>query len=274
MRFAAFIIVALPLLAQENGIYAPSEDGSGRVVKTQDGFEARLGRCTNFPVRNSTVVSQNNENTLFYISIQVPYDPGLLGGVWHTLIVNGTAYRQRGGGASAGEYSSLGFNVSDADKARQIASYLKTSVRFREHPGHRFQVSIMPEKQVYQAGEEVRVTLRIVSLGWNTVAFVIHGHNLASQYEQYVFTVRHNERHIESLPYYPCLDCLQGRQILKPGDIFEDKVSMSRWYAFREPGTYYIHGSFFLDFRDPVDASWFNSLWQDYASADFTVTVE
>jgi len=34
-----------------------------------------------------------------------------------------------------------------------------------------------------------------------------------------------------------------------------------------------IHGSYYLDFKDPEDDSW-GTIWEDYASTDFIVAIK
>jgi hypothetical protein len=66
---------------------------------------------------------------------------------------------------------------------------------------------------------------------------------------------------------------LASRQVLKPGKVFEDKISLSKWFAFDKAGVYEIHGSYYLDFNDPDAESW-RTIWEDYVSADFTVQIK
>jgi len=63
---------------------------------------------------------------------------------------------------------------------------------------------------------------------------------------------------------------------LSPGEVFEDKISLSKWFAFDKPGMYVIHGSYYLDFHDPDAESllWWRTIWEDYASAEFTVRIK
>jgi hypothetical protein len=61
--------------------------------------------------------------------------------------------------------------------------------------------------------------------------------------------------------------------VLKPGDVFEDVISLSKWFPFDKAGTYEIHGSYYLDFHDP-GAEWWRTVWEDYVSADFLVTIK
>ena len=155
----AVALAVLPLLAQQNGIYAPSADKSGQIVKTQDGVEVRLGKRMTLPIGESVLDSQNNENTTFYAWVGVPSDIGHS----NVLIIDGAAYRQGGSASDKGLFS-LGFPVSGADKARQIAAYLKAPVRLRQDPGHPLRVSFVPLKAVFWVGEPVNLKMRITNV--------------------------------------------------------------------------------------------------------------
>jgi len=55
--------------------------------------------------------------------------------------------------------------------------------------------------------------------------------------------------------------------------VFEDKVSLQKWFSFTESGIYEIHGSYYLDFQEPEDGPW-KTIWEDYASADFILKIK
>src|SRR5262249_16702953 len=131
---------------QENGIYERSQDSSAALVKTQDGQEVRLGERRTLQILKTEMSSQNNENTKFYLSVIIPYDPSL-GPSSNILFVDGTAYRQGGSGSSQNETSSLSFYILGDDNAQQVAKYFGSSLRYRRHPGHHLQVSFIPAKQ-------------------------------------------------------------------------------------------------------------------------------
>jgi len=259
----------------ENGIYERSQDTSAASIKTQDGQQVRLGERRTLQILKTEMFSQNNENTRFYLSVTIPYDPSL-GPSSYILFVDGTAYRQGGSGSSQNETSSLSFYVAGDDRAQQVAKYFGISVRYRRHPGHQFQVSFIPAKQEFDTGEEVIVTLRITNVGANAVSFMQGGRNRAERGNQYVFSARYSGKQVEDVGSSYHFGGLASRRVLKPGDEFEDKVSVQKWFSFKDVGIYEIHGSYYLDFQDPEDSSYslWRTIWEDYASADFTVTIK
>src|SRR5215510_10784525 len=115
---------------QENGIYERSQDTSAALVRAQDGELVRLGKRRALQILKVEMFSENNENTRFRVSVTVPYDPRL-GPSSYIFIVDGTAYRQVGSGASQEETSSLSFEVTGEARAQQVAKYFRTSVPYR-----------------------------------------------------------------------------------------------------------------------------------------------
>src|SRR5262249_41623137 len=191
----------------------------------------------------------------------------------YILIVDGTAYRLVGSGASQKETSSLNFEVTGDDNAKQVAKYFGTSPPYRRHPGHGLQVSFIPVKQVFETGEEVIVTLRITNVGGNAVSFMQGGRNRAARDNQYIFSARYRGKQVEDIGTSYHFGGMSVRRVLEPSEVFEAKVSLNKWFLFKEAGLYEIHGSYYLDFLDPEDDSW-RIILEDYASADFVGTIK
>ena len=256
----------------ENAIYERSRDASGVLVRAQSGREVQLGTRRTLQVMSVEMFSENDENSRFYVSVTFPYDPSVVQS-HYILFVDGTAYEQVGSGSSQNETSSLHFDVTGDSNAEQVAKYFGTSVRYRRHPDHHLRVSFMAAKEKFDTGEEVIVTLRITNLGPTAVSFMQGGRNRAARDNQYVFSARYLGKQVEDVGNSSHFGGLAVRRVLKPGDVFEDKVSLKKWFSFREPGVYEIHGSYYLAFQDPEDSSW-RTIWEDYASADFAVTIK
>ena len=256
----------------ENGIYERSQDTSAALVRAQDGQEVRFGKRATLQILKTEMFSQNKENTQFSLSVTIPYDPGL-GPSSYILFVDGTAYQQRGAGSSQKETSSLNFYITGDDKAQQVAKYFGTSLRYRRHPGYELQVSFIPAKPEFETGEEVIVTLRITNVGPKAIAFMQGGRNRAARDNQYIFSARYQGKQVEDIGTSYHFGGMSVRRVLEPSEVFEAKVSLQKWFLFKEAGLYEIHGSYYLDFQEPEDGPW-KTIWEDYASADFILKIK
>ncbi len=255
-----------------DGIYLRAQGEPAPWIKSQDGQKIFLGAKQTLKIQKSELSSQNNGNTRFYLSVTIPYDESI-GPSTYILIVAGTAYRQSGSGSSQKNTSSLDFYMSEETKAKQVSQYMKTPIVHRRHPRHNLRVSFTPTKQKSSVGEEVSATLRITNVGTNTISFMKGGRNRAARDNQYVFSARYNGRQVEDIGTSYHFGGIAVRRVLKPGEVFEDKISLSKWFSFDKAGMYEVHGSYCLDFNDPDAESW-RTIWEDYVSADFTVRIK
>jgi len=256
----------------DDGIYLRAKGEPSPWIKSQDGQKIFLGKKQTLEVQKSELFSQNNANTEFYLSVTVPYDEDI-GPSTYILIVDGTAYRQAGSGSSQKETSSLSFYISEKKKAEQVSEFVNTPVVYRRHPRHNLQVSFTPAKQEFSAGDEVTATLKIKNVGTNEVSFMKGGRNRAARDNQYIFSARLGGKQVDDVGTSYHFGGLASRRVLKPGEIFEDTISLNKWFSFDKPGMYEIHGSYYLDFKDPDDESW-RTIWEDHVSADFAVRIK
>jgi hypothetical protein len=255
-----------------DGIYLRADGAPAPGIRCQDGQEGFLGARQDLKIRKSELLSQDNANTRFYLSLTIPYDK-TIGPSTYLLLVRGTAYRQSGSGTSGEETFSLSFYISGEDKAKEVSEYLAVPVHYRRHPHHTFLVSFTPTKEDFNPGEDVTATLHIRNIGSDAVAFMKGGRNRAARDNQYVFCTHRGGKQVEDIGTSYHFGGLAARRVLKPGDVFEDTISLSKWFSFAEPGMYEIHGSYYLDFKDPDSQSW-ATIWEDYVSADFMVTIK
>ena len=255
-----------------DGFYLRAEGEPAPWIESQDRQRLFLGARQQLRIQKAEIFSQNNANDKFHLYLTIPYDEKL-GPSSYILIVGGTAYTQSGSGASQNETSSLSFYILEEENAKQVSRYMKTPVVYRGHPGHNLRISFTPTKQEFRVGEEVTATLRIANVGANTISFMKGGRNRAARDNQYVFSARYNGKQVDDIGTSFHFGGLAFRRVLKPGEVFEDKISLSKWFAFDKAGMYEIHGSYYLDFNDPDAATW-RTIWEDYASADFIVTIK
>lgn len=157
--------------------------------------------------------------------------------------------------------------------AKQVSKYMKVPLVYRRHPRHNLRVAFTPTKHEFGVGDDVAVTLQITNIGTNRIAFMKGGRNRAARDNQYVFSARHSGKQVDDVGTSHHAGGLASRQVLKPGKVFEDKMSLSKWFAFDKMGIYAIHGSYYLDFNDPHAESW-RTIWDDYVSADFVIRIK
>lgn len=255
-----------------DGLYLSVEGTSAPSVRSQDGRMVFLGEQKKLQLLEKELLSEGNANTSFALSLTIPYDAGLTPSTY-VLAVAGTVYRQTSSGASGEKTSSLHFPISGEDRAGEVARYLNIPIERFRHPGHRLHVTFTPTKQSFSRGEQVTAILRIVNLGTEPVAFMKGGRNRAARDNQYVFTAYRWGEPVPDIGSNAHSGGLSVQIVLQPGAAFEDTVSLSLWFDFKEAGLYEIHGSYHLGFVDPGTRP-FLPFWRDFASADFTVAIE
>lgn len=256
----------------ENGFYLAAEEASAPAVTSQDGHELRLGPRQPLAVQKASLSSCNNQNSQFHLSVTIPYD-AKLDGSRYLLLVDGTAYRAQGWGSSGAESSTLDFYVSGEQFVNQVAKHLAIQRVLRRHPGHHLRVSFVPDKAKFAVGEEVTVKLEIANVGGEPVAFRKGGRNRAARDNQYVFSAFLGGKPVADIGTNQHFGGLSVRRVLKPSEVFEDRISLGKWFALDKAGIYEVHGSYYLDFNDPATES-NGTIWEDYVSADFIVRIE
>jgi len=259
--------------APQDGFYWRSTDTSLPTVAAQDGSGLHLGGKCGVKVKEAYVFSQDNANSNFYVSVRAPYDAKLDTPSATVLVVNGTGYRQSGSGSSHKETSYLDFHVEGRNKAEEIAAYLGVKTRYRHHPRHCLLTRFVPAKPNFEPGEDVWVTLRIVNVGSNTVSFMKGGRNRAPRDNQYAFTAYHRGRQVRDVGSNGHFGGISVAKTLKPGEVFEDKVSLSKWFAFDRRGMYQVTGTYYLAFLESGDHPW-QTIWENHVAGEFTVRVK
>jgi hypothetical protein len=255
----------------ENGIYFG--DVTGPMVNTQDGQDLHIGSKQTFRIVKAELLSQDNANTKFLLSLTVPHAPKLAL-ISHILVFDGAAYRQSGS-FSDNKVFAFRFSIDGKDRALQAGKYFKAKVIYRRHPHHCLDVFFTPIQEEFRTDEEVSVVLHIRNVGNNAVAFSQGGRNRGSRDNQYLFCARYEGKQIDDIGGSDGFGGLSQIRELKPGDVFEDTVNLSKWFVFDKPGLYVILGTYYLEFRDPEDNSMsFRVMWTDYASAEFIVRIK
>ena len=180
---------------------------------------------------------------------------------------------QSGSGSSHEQTSSLSFYISGEGHAKKISRFFRTPLIYRRHPRHNLLVSFSSTKQEFLVGAEVNATLRIENVGTHTIGFMKGGRNRAARDNQYVFAARLGGKQVPDVGTSYHFGGLATREVLKAGEVFEDTISLNKWFSFEKAGVYEVLGSYYLNFVEPEADSW-RSIWEDYVSAEFLVRIK
>jgi hypothetical protein len=257
----------------EDGIYRITDDVTAPAVTTVDGSVVRLGpRYVPRPL-GVDLHARDNANTRFSLTVDVPWDAELAGDLRTVLIVGGVAYRQSGGGASGRERSHLSFRVTGLTAAQEVGRFFDATPRVRRHPGHRLRVGFKTDPAPTRPGERVEAVLQLTNVGTEPVKFVQGGRNRAARDNQFVFSATWRGEQVRNVGTSMHMGGLATHRVIAPGETFELAVELTKWFAFDQPGHYEVLGSYFMELAEPDDDTW-HTLWDHYATASFTVTVE
>ena len=257
MITALFAATVLPLGAAEtNGLY---DVASGAAVETKN--------------LQAHVYSENNANTDFSFRLD---------GVTNLvrLRISGHEYSCSGwGGAPKDTINVVWFKTHVQDEAEAIAKWFSVNCDLRSPPGYKLTAQFVPLKPEYTTNEPVVVKFQLKNLDERTVVFQRGGLQRGRRDNQFSFSGqlsnKNGVRQALTASHAACFGGLSTLVPLDSGKLFEDQIDLKKWFAFDQPGTYLIHGSYLLDFyRAPLgketDTPW-NEIWSDYVSADFTI---
>jgi hypothetical protein len=257
--------------APANGLYRTVQDASAPAVRDQQGAVFHLGERQERASATS-LRSQDNTDTHFSLGLDIPYDP-MLEPHRYLLVMAGTAWSQSGWGPSRQQTSSLWFQIDGEQNATAAARLFGIPVTRFIHPGHRLRVAFTPTRASFAVGDTVTVTLRIVNVGTEPIAFLKGGRNRAERDNQYVFAAWRGGQPIADIGHNGHSGGLAISVILQPGAVFEDVIDLGKWFSLTEPGSYEIHGSYYLAFVKPEPLS-YQTIWEDYVGADFRISIE
>ena len=224
-----------------------------------------LGEKIDLDVKKAELVSRDNLNTRFYLSVATPFEkeerPTLV------LLIDNLRLPCTSWGVSEGKEKTYGFNVSGKD-SRRVADYFKIRPEVRTHPGHRIATTFQTLREEYSLSEDIRVKLTIWNLGDSPLALMVGGRNRGARDNQFSFNLSKNGTdtmpdvgdpiHFGGLAY---------RVVLKPNDKFEKEVELSKWFKVDREGSYVGLGSYFFEVV-PAEGT-YRVLWEDYATGEF-----
>ncbi len=278
--FAASLLLATsPARAAEieDGFYGRPDNASIQAGTNQNSDVPRVGKKQPLQVLGATLESQDNANTRFELRVQVPPTEDH-GATIAMLAVGGRVYARDGWGSGMdsdwGQY--LMFPVSVADNAKDVARYFHVPVTFREHPGYNLAVNFAPSKPQFQVGEEVKVTMNIWNSGSKAFSFQQGGREGTARDNRYTFVASLDGKQVDDIRTNISTSRFSTLRTVKPGEVFSEPIVLNNWFAFDKPGAYHLLGSYYMAFKGgaaPDTFPWQSIIWEDYATARFTVKI-
>lgn len=156
----------------------------------------------------------------------------------------------------------------------QLATRLDTELRERLHPGHQITCRWKPVERTYALGETVILQLEIENAGDAPLRFIEGGQQRGARDNQFRFLCRATSGYGDSVPDTGDPQNFGGKggyREIKPGEVFQKEVDISKWFRFEKSGTYRITGLYEIQI---YDEQFDNVLWDDFAVGQCLVTIE
>lgn len=236
-----------------NGFYAAaSEDSSAKALK--------------FKIKRATLISQDNLNKYFQLTITVPFDSPQYESV--LFVIEESRFKTSSSGSSEGVERDYNFQIPQ-DAVVSVEKFLKIKAEYRKHPGHRIHAALIPSKKDYKPGEDVILKLVVSNLGSASIAFQVGGRNRSARDNQFSFSLFCDQKAVLDIGNPVHFGGLSQRRILRPGEKFEIEVSLGKWFKFDKEGFCEGIGSYYFAMNPVSGNNAYRILWEDYATAPF-----
>ncbi|MEM7474324.1 MAG: hypothetical protein AAF483_04970 [Planctomycetota bacterium] len=251
--------------ATEDGIYLMVEDGKGTEVKNSRGDSISIGTQAGKEFGPAEVWSMNNQNDRFRVQLsKVPVqdlektmEKGFLvlciDGVCERLISHSDARQAAANGGYA-----LMIDVNGRENAQKVAQRLGCELGLRKHPGHQLVTSFSPKQKQFKIGEPMMLEMRIENVGKTLVRFMDGGQQRGPRNNQFGFIAEPPHPDTGDHTNFGGMAALRT---LKPGDVFNKEVDISKWYTFEEDTSCEITGLFELEFYEEDFSA--KRLWEE-----------
>lgn len=237
----------------------------------QGGRMYRLNEKVEPRILGKEITSDSVDNTSFRLRLTIPWDEAA-NPVSHYLVINGTLFEPGGSGSRARDISILYFMIPDEAHAREVAAFYDIPIVRFIKPDYPMRATITPAKPAFQRGEPVTATLRITNAGNEYPDF---RYPMGTERrDNYTFTARRNGRPVTDISFPGNRGGAADLRVLAPGDTFEDVVDLGKWFEFKEPGNYEIHGTYRLMYSKSPSPGAPSVWWTESIEANFTVTIE
>lgn len=257
----------------KNGIYACNTAGAGERVKRNDGAEVILGQRLGHAFGTATIRSVKNDNSLFVVHLKgagpLADEAGYLAVVVEGICLGVWGRSDRNADGTV----DLSCSIRGEKMAQKVATYLKAPLQLRKNPGHRFDVRWSPDKESYQSGDAVALTMEIRNVGNKPFTFRVGGQQRGARDNQFRFLAYRSGGDGKAVPDTGDPSNSGGKascQTLNPGEAFKKSVTLDRWLTLTDPDTYRITGLFELELHDPLLGV---AIWDDLAAGDSLVRI-
>ena len=262
---APVLLSLLPIASAQDiksGLYAVTRDPIGIKVKLHSGGTVTLGRLLAIEIGSAKVTAVNNDNTEFHLHLEgveplakrAEESRLALHVAGEYLLVTGQPRSKRGRLQASAQFGGRA-------TAEKIAKALGTTLRLRQHPGHRLRTRLRPKADSYELGQPITLIMEIENVGPRPVSFTDGGMQRGARNNQFSFVARGGHGTGPAIPdtgNARHFGGLAGQQILKPGATFKKEVRLERWFKFTKPDTYRIAGLFRIQIGDAKD--WLRAL--------------
>ncbi len=264
----------------EDGVYLLLFEGEGKKVRLADGYEGILGKRVSESIGvGGKLQSVSNDNTRFIFKVnKLGPLPNEVTDQQTALVVDGLIFHLGRPEKLADDgITNSWVNVYSAEVARVLAARYKVEPELRKHPGHRYEVRWLPDKQEYRVGETITLKMELKNTGTGPLRFTFGGKQRGARNNQFRFIAQTGNGWGKSVPDIgdPLnFGGISTSNTLKPGETFTADVDLSKWFSFSQPDTYRITGVFEMPVIDPESSDGFSPLiWDDLVVGECLVRV-
>ncbi len=274
LSFVAVAFFVSNLMGMEDGLYDISDAAHPKLI------DSRVGKVA--------VFSQSNDNREYGFQIQAAGDFSLSEEKIQLVISNQTIpfnqWGMQGGNApittnnvllmEGRKLTSLGGTTTNLEIVPLIAKHFHVTVLDRHHPGYQMLIQFIPAKNKFSTNEPVMATFRITNVGKTNFSFFKLRPADGNSSHLFTFTAYSERGKMLPVAFHPTYLMEDGLPMtLKPGQSHEMSVDLTKSFNFAPGEDYVVTGSYPMSFID-LDVKDFNTIWQDYAYAEFLIRIK
>ena len=278
----AFFLVVSSARADEprDGLYTISLEGEGQAVERVNhpsSQKVHLDQLLTTQLGEARLVSENNSNSRFRLSLYAaPFEnPG--DSASYVLVINGQVYGITSHSSAREDgWRRFGVRIQQEKQADALAKALEIQPERRTHPGHRTVVTVEQKQESDRVGDSVILVLKIKNVGEKAFSFTDGGMQRGARNNQFSFVgFDHQGKPMPDVGDPIHFGGMGAFIELEPGEVFEKEVDITRWFAFSEPGSYWITAMYQYDLlngRKRISEGR-AEIWSDFAVAQTRVVV-